>query len=101
MRKRRNFSKAQLLNHLNGQRESGQAAVHYCATQGLCKSTFFRWRKVHQKSLESDLGKFIELIPPGVQARNSIVEIELPSSCTLRFYQGANNALISEIIRGL
>jgi hypothetical protein len=101
MRKRRNFSKAQILNHLNGQRESGQTAVHYCATQGVCKSTFFRWRKVHKKTLESDLGKFIELIPSGVQARNSIVEIELPSSCTVRFYQGANNALISEIIRGL
>jgi hypothetical protein len=56
---------------------------------------------VHKKTLESDLGKFIELIPSGVQARNSIVEIELPSSCTVRFYQGANSALISEIIRAL
>jgi hypothetical protein len=67
----------------------------------VCKSTVFRWRKERQKTLESDNGKFIELIPSGVQARNSIVEIELPSSCTVRFYQGANSALIGEIIRGL
>ena len=100
MRKRKHLSKAQILNHLHEQRESDQTAVSYCAEQGICKSTFFRWRKVYKGALQDNKDKFIELIP-STQPRNSIVEIDLLGGRTVRFYQGANSKLISQIIRSL
>lgn len=100
MRNRKSYCSTDILNHLQNQRKSNQTVSFYCAEHDLKTMTFYKWRSRHKAKSTSSVNEFIEL-PIELNSHDALVEIELLSGATVRFYQGATSSLINKVISSL
>ncbi len=85
---------------IKDQEASGETAAAYCRTEGLCKHSFYGWRK--QLAAEKQLPKngFVE-IKPQYTTPSQVTHIETPTGYRLTIPLGTDTKFLRNILRAL
>jgi len=82
------------------QEASGETAAAYCRTEGLCKHSFYGWRKQLAVENKSPKNGFVE-IKPQYTPPSRVTHIETPTGFRLTIPLGMDAKFVKNILRVL
>ena len=101
-RSRRRFSSTQIEQFLDEFDRGDLSAAAFARQEGLCYSSFCRWRKLRERGAHPPSSPRLQPLPLGSLLGPSwAAEITWPDGCTLRLQEGVAAAWANELIEAL